>query len=110
MTLLPFFRQDNGLGTKPPPDNKGRSKLLASSATMGRRHRLSKLSFLLILSMSASVASQNVLQQHPKRQDLLEAKLFDIKKDTQQTRNVDSDGGNIMTVSTIYWFVKECIA
>ena len=24
----------------------------------------------------------------------------------QQTRNVDSDGGNIMTVS-IYWFVKE---
>ena len=27
----------------------------------------------------------------------------------QQTRNVDSDGGNIMTVS-IYWFVKECIA
>ena len=27
----------------------------------------------------------------------------------QQTKNVDSDGGNIMTVS-IYWFVKECIA
>jgi hypothetical protein len=27
----------------------------------------------------------------------------------QQTRNVDSDGGNIMKVS-IYWFVKECIA
>ena len=27
----------------------------------------------------------------------------------QQTKNVDSDGGNIMKVS-IYWFVKECIA
>ena len=94
MTILPFFRRDHGSGTK-PPDNKGRSSNVASS-TMGR-HRLSKLSTLLILSMSASAASKDVLQQHPKRPgDLLEAKLFDTKPGKNK---FDSDGGNIMMVS-----------
>ena len=101
MTLLPFFNQENGLGTKPP--DKGRSSNVSSSAiAMGRtmgRHRLSKLSTLLILSMSASAASQDVLhQKHPKQPDLLEAKLFDTNPG-RQGRNFDSDGGNIMMVS-----------
>lgn len=104
MTLLPFFRQDNGSGTK-PPDNKGRSSNVASSA-IGRR-RLSKLSTLLILSMSVSAASQDVLQQHPKGPDLLEAKLFDTKPG-KQAKNFDSDGPNTMMVS-FHCFVMKCI-
>jgi len=109
MKFLPFFGHDNGSGTK-PPDTKGRSKLLSSSAAMGGRHRLSKLSTLLILSMSASAAAHDVVvvQQHPKRPDLLEeAKLFETKAGTQ-IRKTDSDGRQMMTVS-LHMFVMECI-
>jgi len=105
MQLLPFFGHDNGSGTK-PPDSKRRSKLVSSSA-MGR-HRLSKLSTLLILSMSASAASHDVLQQHPKQPDVLESKLFKTKTGTQ-IRKADSDGRNMMTVSLHLFIVMECI-
>ena len=80
---------------------------MASSA-MGRQ-RISKLSTLLILSMmSASAASHDMLQQHPKQPDLLERKIYDTKAGTK-IRNVDSDGRNMMTVS-LHLFVMECIA
>jgi len=51
--------------------------------------------------MSASAVSQDVLQQHPKRLDLLEATtLFDTNP-AKQTRNIDSDGQKMMTVSSL---------
>jgi hypothetical protein len=98
MILLPFFRQDKGSGTK-PPDNNGRSSHVASSA-MGR-HRIGKLTTaLILLAMSASAVSQDVMQ-YPKRPDLLEqVELFDTKPGAQKARNFDSDGGNMMKVST----------
>ena len=106
MNLLPFFGQENDSGMK-PPDNKRRSKIVASSA-LGR-NGLSKLSTLLILSMLASAASDDVLQQYPKRPDILEEHIFDSKAGAQ-IRNVVNDGRNMMTVSP-YWFVLlECIA